>query len=327
MLFKDSNRLKDYAEFNEVNYASVKLTIRQVESNYLVPILGNELYSKLNNAYTLATSEEALTSSIALLLDNSRMLIGAYVAYNFSPKAEVQLSDAGLRRAETSTLKTAYGYQGENFREQKLIEGENAAETLFLFLDTNRASYPEWTASTSFSNYQSLFIKSGSDFDVQFKTASPYRNYWAWRYKMKEIEETAIRKALTDAVFDDLKAKDQAGSPLSTEEAQLMFRVKKAIAYLTVAAALPYHTVRIDSNGLSIISPSPDNNKQQRTAASGEVLSTLITTAGSSGKEWVDKSIELLHANPVAFPLYPVPEPTIQTTPGNECTVGSFGLY
>ena len=327
MLFKETKKLQEYAEFNEVNFASVKLTIRQVEAAYLLPILGNELYSKLNNAYTLAATEDVLSSATALLLDNCRMVIGAYVVYSYSPKSEVQLSDAGLRRSETQQLKTAYGYQGENFREQKLVEGESAAEALFLFLDTNRISYPEWTSSASFTNYQSLFIKSGSDFDSQFKTASPYRNYWAWRYKMKEVEEGAIRDALTDGVFNDLKAKDQAGTALSANEALLMFRIKKAISYLTVAAALPYHTVRIDSNGLSIISPSPDNNKQQRTAASGEDLSLLIRTAGATGKEWIEKIVALLQANPADFPLYPVPDTTLPLTPGNEAAIGSFGLY
>lgn len=332
MLFKDSNILKQYAEFTEINFASVALTIKQVEATYLVPIIGSDLYLSLNTAYNAAASESNLTATQQALLDACRMLIGPYVAYNYLPKADLQLSDAGARRAETQSLKTAYGYQSDNYREQKLTEGENAAEALLQYLTANATLLPEWTGNSAYTNYQSLFIKSGADFSTYFTTATPYRNYWAWRYKMLEVEENSIRMALTDAVFRDMKTKDQAGTALSAKETSLMFMVKKAIAYLTVSYAIPFHNVRVDSNGITVVAVGNNPNVQQRMPANNDVVTHLMRNCADAGSQWLNQAVALLVANPTDFPLYPQPpapnDDSDSLLPiGNSSAVASFGLY
>jgi hypothetical protein len=57
MLFKDTTKLKEFAQITgAVNFASVKLTIQNVENTHLVPVLGDTLYKSLNDAYTAASS-------------------------------------------------------------------------------------------------------------------------------------------------------------------------------------------------------------------------------------------------------------------------------
>lgn len=329
MLFKDSNKLKEYTEFTEVNFASVALTIRQVEDAYLVDVLGDELYNSLNIAYNLASTEGSLNIAQQKLLDKCRMLIGPYVAYNYAPKSDVQLSDAGARRAETAQLKTAYAYQLQNLREQKLREAEQAAEALLRFLDLNKVDYPEWVSSIAFEAYTSLFIRNGRDFNALVTTASPYRNYWAWRYKMEEVEQQNIREALGDAMFNDLKAKAKAGTLTDTEKT-LLFPLRKAIAYFTISFAVPFHAVRMDSGGITVVNIRGGvQETDNRAPAADNQLSNVIRNSADAGGVWLQNAINFILTNPTDFPLYPF-FPTLNNTVActltNSDLTGCFGM-
>jgi hypothetical protein len=330
MLFKDTIKVKEYAEFTEVNFASIKLTIRQVEEGELVSILGNELYSSLNNAYNLATAESDLSANQQALLDACRMVIGPFISFYYTPKAEIQLSDSGPRRMETANAKTAYGYQIINFREQKLREAENACESLLAFLEANKASYPDWVSSYAFSAYRSLFIKSGAEFNKFFTSASPYRNYWAWRYKMDDVEEQVIRPALGDDLFDHLKTVDADASGVFTAaETTLLKKLKKAIAYFTVAYAIPFHAVRIDSNGITIVSDNSTiagKDMQPRSPANGDNISQVQRNAESAAKEWLKNSLDYINKHLSDFATFTTQDDCSDDTGGNECLNGSFGL-
>jgi hypothetical protein len=333
MLFKDTLKLKEYTEFTEVNFASVKLTIRQVEEAELVSIVGNTLYNSLNNAYTAAANESDLTDEQQALLDRCRMVIAPYVSYYYAPKAEIQLSDSGPRRAETAQVKTAYGYQVVNFREQKLREAEKAAESLLLFLETNKATYTDWLTSPEFADYRSLFIKTGTEFNIYFRSASPYRNYWAWRYKMYDVEEQTIKTALGDDLYDHLKETDaDADGTFTDAEKTLLTKLKKAIAYFTVAFAVPFSSIRFDANGITVASANStvDNKDQQlRIPANADQISQVMRDAESAGKSWLQNAIDFIVKNPDSFTDYIIEDTSADdccTNNTNECLNGSFGL-
>ncbi len=263
------------------------------------------------------------------------MLIGPYVAYYYAPKAEISLSDAGPRRQETNTAKSAYGYQVVNYREQKLREGEIAAESLLQFLEDNKTAYPDWVASTAFKKYRSLFIKNAKEFNELFQSASPYRNYWAWRYKMYDVEQQIIKKEIGKELFDYLKDIDEdAAGTYSEAETELLYKLKKAIAYFTVAYAIPFHNVRLDSNGITVVSGNNTvANKDQdgRRAASGDDLSHIARDADGDARGWMQDALDYIIANAVEFPLYPVVVASYITADeycdgSNECLGSSYGL-
>lgn len=332
MLFKDSIKLKEYAYFTEINFASISLTIRQVEEGELVPIIGATLYNSLNTAYTGAANESSLSDPQKKLLDKVRMFIAPYVGYYFVPNVEVLLSDAGARRTETATSKTAYKNQVINFREQKLTEAGKAAESLLRFLEDNKTDYPEWVASPEFKNYRGLFIKSGGEFDYNFKTASPYLNYTAWRYKMLDVEDQYIRPKISEDLFVHLKAVDAtAAAGFTDAEKLLLVKIKKAIAYFTVAYALPFHSVRIDAGGITVNSGNTTNNNDQevRAAAPDNAINQIMKSAESSGTMWLSDATNFILANPLEFPDYEYfPDTTTILPIDFNCDAqGAFGLY
>lgn len=327
MLFKDTKTLQDYAEITSaVNFASIKNTLRNVEDWHIVPILGTELYNDLNDAFN---GTDPLTDEQTDLLEYCRRVIGPLLCYYHAALAEIKFSDAGLRREETQNSKTAFQYQVTNFREACLRSGENATESLLSFLEENKADYSLWTDSSAFANYRSLFIKTGKEFAELFPSHSPYRNYWAMRSKMKDVEEHNIRAAIGNDLYETLKQKDTATEPdFSDAEDKLLEKLKKAIANFTVAFSIPFLSIRIDTNGITVIAASPSSSKDEqsiRTAAPDNQLSVLIRSCNDAGQAWLKDAIQYIEDNASDFPDYVVPEKTDAADDNsNEDLNGSF---
>lgn len=333
MLFKKTDTVLQYAELTTIQFNSVAPTIRLVEQQHIAPVLGNALYNSLNNAYTAAADESSLPNDQKNLLEKCRCVIGPLLCYYYAPKAEVKLGDAGAQRMESDTNKTAYQNQVVNFREQMLREGDLATELLLQFLDENKTAYPGWATSAGYSKYKSLFIKSGSEFNDLFSSHSPYRNYMAMRSKMFDVEQNSIRPLVGDVLFNYLKTKDQTGDPaFTTNEADLLFKIKKVIAYLTVVNAIPFLNVRLDANGLTVMSLNGVQNDElsKRTAADKVMINNLIEACDASAKSWIDNVTAFIAANPTDFAQYaPVTQDSACETPTKTCYEelnGSFGL-
>lgn len=332
MLFKDTAKLKEYTEFTEVNLASIAPTIRMVEAADLVPVIGKELYKELNDAYNEAASESDLTDEHKALLNMCRKVIAPYASYNYIPKVEVLVSDAGARRQETATAKTAYGNQVINLREQKLTEAETAIEMLLAFLEENKEDYPEWTASDAFKKYRSLFIKGGAELGECVMAQTPYRLHVAIRAKMRDVEELNMRDALGNALFDFLKSKyADATYTFTDKQQQLLFFVKRAVANLALSFALPYLAVRIDANGITVVSNNSTGRSKDfeiRQDASETAKAALQRESASSGQEWITKTIKFLNDNYADFPQWPAPQAAKKCNEGsgNDKLKGTFGM-
>ena len=327
MLFKTKESMNQYTDVAaSVTLLNVKSTAIFVESKILKSILGKSLYKELDDDFN--ENEDGLRSEQIELLEYCRRVLGPYICYYYAPKAAVQLSASGTQRVEGTNSKTSFAYQDVNFRAQYLLEGETACEALLEYLNENWANEPVWSDSSEFAEFKSLFIKTGSEFEKLYPTPQPYRNYWAMRFKMFEVEETHIIKAITSRLFNYLKQKDKSQDPgWSDAEKRLLLYLKKSIAYLTVAAAVPHLNVRIDDNGITIASDnSTVSNKDQKItkAADPASISLLITSSADAGKEWLKKAVDLLTEDPESFPewINPLTTPKPKGNNNEKCGGG-----
>lgn len=333
MLFKKTAEITEYASIDSnTNFYSLKATLRKVETVHLMPVLGKELYNYLNTAYASAAVENDLDASQKELLSQCRSVIAPYLCYYFAPKSDVKLSDSGMQRHETSNSKTAYQEQRIEYREANLREGESAEEILLEFLEQNKTTYTEWTNSRAFAQYRSLFIRSGKELDELFPSHTPYRNYWAIRSKMVDVEENIIRPAITNMLFDALKAKCVSSSGVLTEnEEKLLFKLKKAIACLSIAFAAPFLNVRIDVNGISVLGPirASRDEDAKRTSASDLQLANFAKASAENGNTWLSNAVKYITQNPLNFPLWAITPIVVirEEISVNQELNASFGMF
>lgn len=309
MLVRDTDILIQYAQITgSMRYDAAEASLRMVELKYIVPVLGKDLYDVLNAAIDAVTAEDPLNEDFVSLLHQCRMAIGPLFCYFHADKADVLFSDSGMQRSETATNKNAYQEQRTKFKEANLTEGEYALELLQQFLETNRENYPEWLDSDNFKKYKSLFIKSGTEFNDIFPSQTPFRNYWSLRSKMQDVEENNIRNFLGNELYKELKEEDAKKDPdFIDEEKVLLFKLKKAIANLTVAFAVPFLNVRIGSNGLTvpaIATFSTNDNENTRSGIDAKMLSTFISSCTNAGTDWLTNAEKFLTQNKTAFPTW-----------------------
>ncbi len=306
MLVRTSAILKEYAQIAaNWPYEDLEPSLRMVELKYIVPVLGKDLYDVLDAAITAATEQDPLNPDFVDLVHQCRMAIGPLFCFFHADKADILFSASGMQRRETTTNKVAYQEQRSKFKEANLKEGEEALEMLQQFIEFNQEDYPEWLDSDNFKKYKSLFIKTGTEFNDIFPSATPYRNYWALRPRMQQIEETVIRKLLGDDLYNELKEEDAKKDPaFIDEELILLDKLKKAIANLTVALAIPFINVRISSEGLTVpavTSFSQDDMYQNRNGIPDKMLSTYISACINTGSDWIENATDYLTANKTAF--------------------------
>lgn len=299
MLFKNITEIKEHTECGAVTFASLSKSIRLAEAAYIKPVLGAALYDALNTAYQAAPGTP-LADRFVSLLYNVQETLAPFAMYIYIPKAEVMVTDSGAMRTETATNKSAFQYQITNQRNTLLTEAMAMQEQLLQFLETNKSDYSEWTDSDEFKKYRSLFIKTAEQFNTIYSTASPYRNYYFMRSIMFDCEQQIIRKAIGDPLFTDLKTKDAAPDQnFSDEEKILIQKLNSAITHFTIAKAIPRLSMRLDDQGITVMSAGTSSNddNSKRNNAPDNQLSLLMRTENDDGDAWLSDALEYISTN------------------------------
>jgi len=320
MIFKTTISLNQYAPIaTTTNFISLRQLVANVEEDNLIPVIGEALYDKIN-----VDDETSLTDSLKKLLDKARALVAPMVAYQFTSLTEVKLSDAGAQRTATNNFQSAYQNQVVNFKQQNLTDSIKATERLYKFLEKNIEDYPDWTDSDEFKNYRSLFIKTGGEFDNNFRTASPYTNFYALRNFMADVEQSVIKKLLGADLFSALKATEANPDWQHTDaEKDLLISLKKAIAFLSVAAAIPFLDVRLDGNGFTVMNSAAGQNDAltKRSAAEADRMNNYIKACKTNAATYINNISEWLAENTSPLPEAPPPDN------GNTDRSGAFGMF
>ncbi len=330
MLFKTTAELLPFTDvLTSVKIMDVQNTIVYVEEKIIKQLLGKELYDELSNNYKTETGEAPMSDEMQELLTYCRKVIGPFVCHSYHAKASIQLSSAGSQRTEGEASKTSYAYQDAAFKEQMLLEGEAACESLLEYLNNHANDFEAYANSIEYKESQLLFIKSGVQFNKHYTTKQPYKNYWAMRFKMYEVELLTIKKAIGKPLYDYLKEKSaDATYSLNAEEKTLLLFIEKSIAFFTVAASLPHINVEINGNEISVISDSSGGiiDKAKRKQPDNQQLSLLMSRCNDSGNRWLNEALMYIQENVAAFTAWVAPAVTVAAKSNNDTLVGGFGL-
>jgi hypothetical protein len=330
MLFKTTAEVLEFTDvLTSVKLSDVTSTIKYIEQKVVKPLLGKDLYDELSEAYKNETTDAPLTDELAELLLYCREVIGPFICYNYHPKAAIQLSAAGSQRTEGDKTKSSFAYQDAAFKEQHLLEGEAACERLLEYLFENVNSFESFKNSAEYKESQELFITSPVEFNKHYTTQQPYKNYWAMRFKMVEVETLTIKKAIGKELYAYLKEKQQEeGYEFTEEEKNLLLFIKKAISFLTISTALPHINVTINGNEISVVSDSSGGiiDKTKRKQPDNKQLDWLINSCNASGVRWLNEAIMFITDNADTLSAWQAPTAATIAKSNNDVLKGSFGM-
>lgn len=228
---------KTIAEFGIVdantNFSKFSKYISDAQDQYILKVLGAAQYAALDAAYMASTMDAAQTA----LLEKVQPALRNMTMYIAMPKMNLRISDLGVMKSASADFDAATGGEIYFARVQYLIDGFRAIDTLYKFLEDNKADYADWTGSDEYMEFKKFFVNSAAIFSKH--TGAPENRWLLSRLfaQMENVELLQIQSAIGKDFFTYLKSAFE-DDDLEEEEEDLIKLLEKPISLYTYAAAL-----------------------------------------------------------------------------------------
>jgi hypothetical protein len=324
-IIKTIEDLTKYVETSSLTRLDlVSPSIRTAERDYLVPVLGRELYADIISKVNSEADLDELDSSLLELAREAVANIGMAISIS---RLAVQFSENGVTRNESQNSKSAYQYQEMNLRDSLTIAGFNVLEDLLSFLEENSEHYQLWKESSAYTTFKAYFIQSGVELNQYYDCKRSRLTYMRVRPIMRAIENFTIKDITGKELFAALKAGQLAGTLVDAYKALLSDYICPAVALMTMAKAAVQRLVDITEEGISVSRLADYNNVQARDHAPGADTDTAYNALMAEANEYLKRLGEELAENPGDYPAYvpPVARPAMMAFK-NDKNNGVYGV-
>jgi len=161
--------------------------------------------------------------------------------------------------------------------------------------------FDTWKNSAAYKLKTCDFFRHTAELDDYLNIQNSRRSFISLTRYMKQIEEDVIRPILCD----DLYALVIASTPLDADAKLLPF-IKKAVAYLGAAEAVPHHRIVIDGDGFRVVSQTDgwDDRRNLTNNVHEGAVQALMTRCLEQGRRAVAKLVQFLEDNIADYPAY-----------------------
>lgn len=306
-LFKTTAELKVFCPSFNRNMAWNTLSpkVDQAERKYIIPLIGKEQYTVLEAAYQAGTISDKLEA----LLPYVQRPLAYYTHFELLPELMAMESDMGLQEQESSegTSSPARQWVYEEKRKNAIENADAFADAMLEFLEENHGDYAEWKGSSAFTITKQLFINTSDEYNDIVSIGRSKRVWLALWPFVNRAETEYILPAITEPLFTDLKAKLLASltTPLSTEYATLLLKIKEALAWLALYKALPFQVVQFTPSG--IVQTTTANGIKSQKPADRIVFENARTEAETNGLSALRALKQYLEENSSSYDKYSDP--------------------
>mgnify|MGYP000010387149 CR=1 FL=1 len=273
---------------------------------HLRPILGQEFVNELLLEWIASEADSpiALSDETAALLPYLRRALAKLAMYEYAKVGGIQFSEAGIMRAETENMKSAYKYQENQYKDYMLKAGYEAIEQLLIFLNTNRTDYTTWNTSPEAARSRSSFLNYAAEFRlVQGKGIARY-TFDILRTTMEDIETFAILPLIGEDQFNALKTAIAGTSAISATDKLLIAAIQRAVAAFTLKEAVQKLLVQIDGMNVVQTEALEPQSYNKTSPPSTPVISLSLYQQDVWGNRLISNILRILDADPDSYPLY-----------------------
>lgn len=241
------------------------------EREYLVPILGSEIY----NALVLQVENDNITWNALLTL--CRAAIAPLAVWADLPFMQASIEDSGIKTTHSDHKEAAHQWEYKEIEQALINKGSKILDQLIEHLLIRGADYGWNNADT-----KSSYFRTGSDFN---KYASIYQanlTFQQLKPLIAEVEDHFMRAALGDAFFEELRDNAQPNQ----QEKYAYELIKKAIAQFTIVRAVERLPVKITPYGLLATIENASRETRPATPATTDQITLLLQSAQREGDSY-----------------------------------------
>jgi len=245
------------------------------------------------------------------------------------------MTDNGFKKMAGSNETEVRKWEFEEIKQALITTALDGTEVLLNYMYEKKFNL--WVASDEYKKFTSLLIRTGTDFDDQYKLFQPMRTFFSIRSNMADAQKMYMREAIgKDLLAYLVGLEDPPGESLAPAVNEL----KKALAYFTIKECCKHQHVRFSDQGFSIISDfgSTDSaNEFGRKDAGAEYLKIKMESCEETGQTFLSMAIQSLvdYFNTaadddfdIAFIMGPLKNfvPAADRESGNRTRIGVFGM-
>lgn len=345
-LFSDINEIRQKVTLNDtLKLPEIRPQISRTERSQIQPLLGNEFYNELAEAYAgalviLETKPEAEKKKIKdsgtqyLLMSEKywpvmeivQDAIANITFMNAIDQVQVSIGASGVSISVNDTKKTAFQWQIDNLKYQFASDGFNALNELLLYLEANLTDFPVWAASEAYFEQKKFFVETAEIFSENYQINANRMTYLTLRYIMKRVEWNDVRTKISEPLFLKLKEKQLSG--YNTKEKILMERfLVPGIVLLTVAKGIVERAIEVTDLGVQInLYTYYVTLKDARKKGGDSEREKMIEQLTNDGNKYLDEARNYIDANVADFPDVRDVETEMSYRVINKPESGIFGM-
>lgn len=225
----------------DLYFDAIQSFVDDAETNHVIPAIGYGLHDRLRETGLTDKETRALTM---LQKAVANFAIHYYVAFG-----SVRINETGIIVKKDSNYLPASDKKTYQLRTQSRADGFRALEAAVTYLELNQADFGAYTADAAHLKNRSLYTNTTEEFSQGFDINGNAELFYRLRSVIQTVEQNYIDNLLGDTLSSALRAAVLAGST-TTDQKQLLQRIAKSTALLTIAEAIPYRLVNFDSSGL-----------------------------------------------------------------------------
>lgn len=243
--------------------------VRRAERDFVLPVLGRELYEDLLDHYQASASGSGADVLDDLLLKVQHALAHLAVRYAI-PYLTVNVNDHGLHITQTENYRPPFQWQVGQLQNDLLDAGMSGLDDVYSYLEEHAGSLPKWTESTACTLYNDTLIRRASEFARHYPLNRAHVTFADLKAAMRRAQVLVIGNQIGQDFLDELLAHLQDESSSSDSGDSLLDtaieKLQPALAHLTIGMAEELALRRVN----------------------GALMSTRTEANASTSSSWID---------------------------------------
>lgn len=279
--------------------------IANAERDYLIPVIGREMYDQLQSFYdhgTISSDSSSGASAESIrkigellsLAQSAVVHIAYWIGYDL---LNSHVSDAGFKRTEADSVKSLFKYQEDSLKKYFRTNGFNGIDTILQYLEENISDFPKFKASEQYTLLQSSFIANTTTFNGIVYINNSRLTFLRMKPHLQLVEEIDIAPLLGVITLAELKDEMLKDSPSATKMAILPY-IRKALVYLASALLMEESGADLTDNGLYFTSTAATTSNDTEHKPSGsDRVAILVKRNRNIGSAYLDQIRSFLVAH------------------------------
>lgn len=307
MLFKTIDEVKEFLVVGSgTDFNRLKPHIQNTETAYIQPLLGSDLFAKLQQFFDTPPSEE-LTDQQKRMSELLKIVQKSLIHLTYWSGFQVlnaTISDGGFKRSENEKMKSLFKYQEDQLKDYFRNAGFNALDEVLEFIESNIAFFSEFKNSDNWTILKSAFIPDTKTFNSIIFINSSRLTFLRLKSFSGLVEDMSIRPILGETIFSEIKNEMVKEDP-AVKVRNILSYIRKSVAYLSASRLMEESGADLTEKGLYFESTSAgfknDGNKQP---SNPEQVAALAARYRAIGESYLEQLKSYLIAHPTDWPGY-----------------------